>query len=145
MISVCDTKGFVEASHLHCLYPSFNVCCVGPRLVSTKTECTLPQWLDSKTVTYAKISPKMVSPRDIAGKQKEEEEEVHVSHAYKNRDMTRERISLTLETMAMFLSCQMTFNLVTAAVILESTSDFDPSSDTKASRYRRSPVSCCLW
>ena len=50
-------------------------------------------------------------------------------------DMARERISLILELMAMFLSFQMTFNLVTAAVvwaILESTSD---SSDTIAPRH----------
>ena len=31
---------------------------------------------------------------------------VHVSHAYKNMDMARERISLILELMAMFLSFQ---------------------------------------
>ena len=42
---------------------------------------------------------------------------VHVSHAYKNMDMARERISLILELMAMFLSFQMTFSLVTAAVV----------------------------
>ena len=63
---------------------------------------------------------------------------VHVSHAYKNMDMAKERISLTLELMAMFLSFQMTFSLVTAAVvwvILESTSGLDPSSVTIAPRY----------
>ena len=63
---------------------------------------------------------------------------VHVLHAYKNVDMTRERISLALELMAMFLSFQMTLSLVTAAVvwaILESTSGLDPSSDTIAPRY----------
>ena len=63
---------------------------------------------------------------------------VHVSHAYKNMNMTRERISLILELMAMFLLFQMTFSLVTAAVvwaILESTLDFDPSSDATAPRY----------
>ena len=63
---------------------------------------------------------------------------VHVSHAYKNMDMARERISLILELMAMFLSFQMTFSLVTAAVvwaILDSTSGLDPSSDTIAPRY----------
>ena len=32
VVSVRDTKEFEEASHLHCLYPSFNVCCYGPRL-----------------------------------------------------------------------------------------------------------------
>ena len=31
VISVQDTKEFVETSHLQCLYPSFNVCCYGPR------------------------------------------------------------------------------------------------------------------
>ena len=63
---------------------------------------------------------------------------VHVSHAYKNMDMARERISLILKLMAIFLSFQMTLNLVTAAVvwaILESTSGLDPSSDTIAPRY----------
>ena len=65
---------------------------------------------------------------------------VHVSHAYKNMDMARERISLILELMAMFLSFQMTFSLVTAAVvwaILESTSGLDPSFDTIAPRVGR--------
>ena len=63
---------------------------------------------------------------------------VHVSHAYKNMDMARERISLILELMAMFLSFQMTFSLVTAVVvwaILGSTSGLDPPSDTIAPRY----------
>ena len=53
-------------------------------------------------------------------------------------DMTKERISLILELMAMFLLFQMTFSLVTAAVvwaILESNSDLDLSSDTLAPRY----------
>ena len=55
-----------------------------------------------------------------------------------NMDMARERISLILELMAMFLSFQMTFSLVTAAVvwaILESTWVLDSSSDTIAPRY----------
>ena len=63
---------------------------------------------------------------------------VHVSYAYNYMDMTRERISLTLELMSMLLSFQMTFSLVTAAVvwaILESTSGLDPSPDTIAPRY----------
>ena len=63
---------------------------------------------------------------------------VHVSHAYKNMDMTRECISLILEPMAMFLSFQMTFSLVRAVVvraILKSTSGFDPSSDTIGPRH----------
>ena len=50
---------------------------------------------------------------------------VHVSHAYKNMDMARERMSLILALMVIFLSFQKTFSLVTAAVvwaILESTS-----------------------
>ena len=56
---------------------------------------------------------------------------VHVSHAYKNMDMAMECISLILELMAMFLSFQMTFSLVTAAVvwaILDSTSGLNPLS-----------------
>ena len=64
--------------------------------------------------------------------------------------MISERISPILEAMEMFLSFQMTFSLVTAAVVwavLESTSGFDPSSDTIAPRYLklRSSVSCYLW
>ena len=43
---------------------------------------------------------------------------VRVSHAYRNMDMARERISLILELMAMLLSFQMTFSLVTAAVAM---------------------------
>ena len=35
---------------------------------------------------------------------------VHVSHAYKNMDMTMERISLILELMAMFLKKQLSQN-----------------------------------
>ena len=53
-------------------------------------------------------------------------------------DMARERISLTLELIPMFLSFQMTFSFVTAPVvwaILDSTSGLDPSSDTIAPRY----------
>ena len=53
-------------------------------------------------------------------------------------EMARECISLILELMAMFLSFQMTFSLVTAAVvwaILDRTSGLDPSSDTIAPRY----------
>ena len=60
------------------------------------------------------------------------------SHAYKNMDMTRERISLILELMVMFLSFQMTFSLITAAVvwaIMASTSGLDPSSNTTAPRH----------
>ena len=63
---------------------------------------------------------------------------VRVSDAYKNMDMARERISLILELVAMFLSFQMTFSLVTAAVVwakLDSTSGLDPSSDTIALRH----------
>ena len=42
---------------------------------STKTECDcLNRWIKAM-VTYAKISPRMVNPRDIAGNAKEEEEE----------------------------------------------------------------------
>ena len=39
---------------------------------------------------------------------------VHVSHANKNMDMTRERICLILELMTMLLSFQMICSLVTA-------------------------------
>ena len=42
---------------------------------------------------------------------------VHDSHACKTMDIGRERISLIVELMAMFLSFQMTFSLVIAAVV----------------------------
>ena len=63
---------------------------------------------------------------------------VHVSHAYKNMDITMERINLIFELLVMFLSFQMTFSLIIAAMvwaILESTSGFYPPSDTIAPRY----------
>ena len=62
---------------------------------------------------------------------------VHVSHAYKNKDMARERISLILELMAMFLSFQMTFSLVIATVvwvILESTSRLEQLDNTNVAQ-----------
>ena len=31
VICVRDTKKLAETSHFQCLYPSFNVCCYGPR------------------------------------------------------------------------------------------------------------------
>ena len=64
---------------------------------------------------------------------------VLVSHAYKNMDTARERISLLMELMAMFLSFQMTLSLTNAAVVwatLDSTSGLDPSSDTIALRFK---------
>ena len=76
---------------------------------------------------------------------------VHFSHAHKNMDIAREHISLILELMAMFLSFQMTFSLVTAVAVwavLDSTSGLDPSSDTIAPRYlnlRTVCSFCCLW
>ena len=62
----------------------------------------------------------------------------HASHAYKNMDIAREHINLIMDMMAMFLSFQMTFSLVIAAVvwaILDSTVGLDPSSDSIAPRY----------
>ena len=73
---------------------------------------------------------------------------VHDLHAFKNMDMARERISLILELMAMFLSFQMTFSLVTAAVvwaILDSTSGLDPSSYTNSSQIFKATVSNFLF
>ena len=58
---------------------------------------------------------------------------VHDSHAYKNMDMTDERISLIFELRTMFLSSQMVFSFTRAAVVcadLASTSGLDPSSAT---------------
>ena len=38
------------------------------------------RWLDKEMATYAKISPKMVNPREIAGNAEEEEEEEDSYH-----------------------------------------------------------------
>ena len=43
-------------------------------LQHTKTECDFFYGWIKKTVTYAKIAPKMVNPRDLAGIAEEEEE-----------------------------------------------------------------------
>ena len=53
---------------------------------------------------------------------------VHVSHAYKNIDMTNDSISLILERRVMFLSFQVSFSLVSVVVfwaLLEMISDLD--------------------
>ena len=63
---------------------------------------------------------------------------VQDSQAYRNMDMTRERISLIFELSAMFLSFQMVLSLASAAVawaILERISCLDPSSAMIAPRY----------
>ena len=57
-------------------------------VIATKTECDY-LGLDSKTVTYAKISPKMVNSREIAGSAEEEEEEcvlvmTNLNHVQRN-------------------------------------------------------------
>ena len=56
---------------------------------------------------------------------------VHDSQAYRKMDVTRARISRTLELREILLSFQTGFNLVSAAVvyaILESISGLEPSS-----------------
>ena len=63
---------------------------------------------------------------------------VQDSQAYRNMDMTRERISLIFELSAIFLSFQMVLSLVSAAVawaILARISGLDPSSVMIAPRY----------
>ena len=63
---------------------------------------------------------------------------VHDSQAYRNMEMTRERISFTFDPRDMLLSLQMGFSFVRAAVacaILERTSGLEPSSETTAPRY----------
>ena len=63
---------------------------------------------------------------------------VHDSQAYRNMEMTRERISFTFDLRDMLLSLQMGFNFVRAAVacaILERTSGLEPLSETTAQRY----------
>ena len=63
---------------------------------------------------------------------------VQNSQAYRNMDMTRERISLIFELSAIFLSFQMVLSLASAAVawaILARISGLDPSSVMIAPRY----------
>ena len=63
---------------------------------------------------------------------------VHDSQAYRNMEMTRERISFTFDPRDMLLSLQMGFSFVRAAVacaILERTSGLEPLSETTAPRY----------
>ena len=63
---------------------------------------------------------------------------VQDSQAYRNMNMTRERISLIFELSAIFLSFQMVLSLASAAVawaILVRISGLDPSSVMIAPRY----------
>ena len=58
---------------------------------------------------------------------------VHDSQAYRNMEMTRERISFTFDPRDMLLSLQMGFSFVRASVacaILERTSGLEPLSET---------------
>ena len=63
---------------------------------------------------------------------------VHDSQAFRNMDMTRERISFTFDPRYMLLSFNIGFSFVRAAVacvILERTSGFEPLSEPIAPRY----------
>ena len=63
---------------------------------------------------------------------------VHDSHAYREMDVTRERISRILEMREILLTIQFDFSLVNAAVvcaILESISGLEPSSVITEPRY----------
>ena len=63
---------------------------------------------------------------------------VHKSQAYRNMEMTRERISFTFYPRDTLLSLQMGFIFVRAAgacAILERISDLEPLSETTAQRY----------
>ena len=63
---------------------------------------------------------------------------VHDSQAYRNMEMTRERISFIFDPRDMLLSLQMGVSFVRAAVacaILERISGLEPSSETTAPRY----------
>ena len=63
---------------------------------------------------------------------------VQDSQAYRNMDMTRERISLIFELSAIFLSFQMVLSLASAALawaILARISGLDPSSAMISPRY----------
>ena len=63
---------------------------------------------------------------------------VHDSQAYRKMNVTKERTSRILELKEIFLSFQIGFNLVNAAVvcaILESISGLEPSSVITEPRY----------
>ena len=63
---------------------------------------------------------------------------VHDSQAYRNMEVTRERISFTFDPRDMLLSLQIGFSFVRAAVactIVERTSGLELSSETTAPRY----------
>ena len=63
---------------------------------------------------------------------------IYVSHAYRNIDMTSDRISLILDRRVMFLSFHISFSLVIAAVvwaIFEMISGLDLSSVITEPRY----------
>ena len=74
---------------------------------------------------------------------------VHVSQAYRNMEMTRERISFTFDPRIILLSLQMGFSFVRAAVgcaIIERISGLEPSSETTAPRYLKLEVpNFCLF
>ena len=75
---------------------------------------------------------------------------VHYSQAYREVDMTRERISRILELREILLSFQTVFNLVSAAVVctlLESISGLEPSSVIPEPRYLKlvTVSSFCLF
>ena len=73
---------------------------------------------------------------------------VHDSQAYRNMEMTRERISVTFDSKDMLLSLQIGFSFVRAAVacaILERTSALEPSSETTAPRYLKLYLFGCHW
>ena len=60
------------------------------------------------------------------------------SQAYRNVEMTRERISFTFEPRERFITLQMGFSFVravAACAILERISCLEPSSETTASKY----------
>ena len=95
---------------------------------------SLPHWLCDLCTRYRGVCGNISSPLPVSFFQCLLLWSTFHMHT-KNMDMARERISLILELMAMFLSFQMTFSLVNAAVvwaILDSTSGLDPSSDTIA-------------
>ena len=84
---------------------------------------SLPHWLCDLCTRYQRVCGNISSPMPVSFFQCPLLWSTFHMQT-KNMDMARERISLILELMVMFLSLEMTFSLVTAAVvwaILEST------------------------
>ena len=80
----------------------------------------LPQWLNWKTVTYTKISPKMVNPRDLAGERRRRR--THALHSQRGHLTTRpmrgcSQLTCQLLVMPSWHCCRLTCCAVLCSVV----------------------------